>query len=319
MLKFLLLAFVLTLVPAVPAQSGPNRPVHLIVPASPGSSVDVVARILGERLQVRWNQAVVVESKPGAGGMLGMSAVAKAPPDGLMLGVGFNGPIAIAPLLYRNMAYDPAKDLVPVVLTTSQPNVLAVAATHPASTVAEFVAWAKGQDGNLLYASVGNGSSSHLTMELLKRAASFAGTHVPYRGSPEAALSVATGETHAIFAVEPALLPLLQAGKLKLLAATSKDRMPHLQELPTIAESGYPEVVSLAWNGLFAPAGTPRTLVDAINTDVNAALNEPSIREALLKQGLLPGGQSPAEFKRLIEQESGKWAPIVREAQIKLD
>jgi tripartite-type tricarboxylate transporter receptor subunit TctC len=307
------------LAPDAPAQSWPSQPVHLIVPASPGSSLDIVARILGERLQAQWKQPVVVESKPGAGGMLGMNAVAKAPADGLTLGVGFNGPIAIAPLLYRKMAYDPAEELVPVVLTTSQPNLLAVAAAHPANTVAELVAWAKQQDGKLLYASVGNGSSSHLTMELFKRAATFGGTHVPYRGSPQAALSVATGETHAIFAVEPALLPLLQAGRLKLLAATSNKRMPHLRDLPTMAESGYPEVVSLAWNGFFAPAGTPTTVVDKINVDVNAALNEPSAREALLKQGLVPGGQAPAEFKALIEEESRKWAPIVREAQIKLD
>ena len=225
MKRFLALTFMAMLAPAAQAQSWPSQPVHVIVPASPGSSLDVVARVLGEQLHARWKQAVVVESKPGAGGMLGMGAVAKAPADGFTLGVGFNGPVAIAPLLYRKMGYDPAKDLVPVVLTTLQPNVLAVAATHPANTVAEFVAWAKEEDGKLLYASVGNGSSSHLTMELFKRAAGFAGTHVPYRGSPEAALSVATGETHAIFTVEPALLPLLQAGKLKLLAATSKERM----------------------------------------------------------------------------------------------
>jgi tripartite-type tricarboxylate transporter receptor subunit TctC len=319
MKRFLAFALIAMLAPAAHAQSWPSQPVHFIVPASPGSSLDLVARVLGERLQARWKQTVVVESKPGAGGMLGMAAVAKAPADGHTLGVGFNGPIAIAPLLYRKMAYDPAKDLAPVVLTTSQPNVLAVAASHPANSVAEFVAWAKAQDGKLLYASVGNGSSSHLTMELFKRAAGFAGTHVPYRGSPEAALSVATGETHAIFTVEPALLPLLQADKLKLLAATSAERMAHLTTLPTIAESGYPEVVSLAWNGLFAPAGTPATVVDQINADVGAALNELSVREALLKQGLVPGGGAPAEFKALIEQESRKWAPIIREAEIKLD
>lgn len=319
MKKLLASVFMAMLVSAAQAQSWPSQAVRLIVPASAGSSLDVVARILGERLHARWKQPVVVESKPGAGGMLGMSALAKAPADGLTLGLGFNGPIAIAPLLYTKMAYDPATDLVPVVLTTSQPNVLAVAASHPANNVAEFVSWAKEQGGKLLYASVGNGSSSHLTMELFKRAARFAGTHVPYRGSPEAALSVATGETHAIFTVEPALLPLLQAGKLKLLAATSGQRMAHLKDLPTVAESGYPEVVSLAWNGFFAPAGTPATVVDKINADVNAVMTEPSVREALLKQGLVPGGQSPAELKSLIAQESGKWVPIIREAQIKLD
>jgi tripartite-type tricarboxylate transporter receptor subunit TctC len=191
------------------------------------------------------------------------------------------------------MSYDPAKDLVPVVLTTSQPNVLAVAASHPANSVAEFVAWAKQQDGKLLYASVGTGSSSHLTMELFKSAAGFEGTHVPYKGSPEAAMSVVTGETHAIFAVEPALLPFLQSKQLKLLAATGKERTADLESLPTLAESGYPEVQSLAWNGLFAPAATPAALIEKINGDVNAALAEPAVRELLRKQGLVPGAARP--------------------------
>jgi tripartite-type tricarboxylate transporter receptor subunit TctC len=298
------------------AQPWPSQPVRVIVPASPGSSLDVIARILGEKLRARWNQPVVIEDKAGAGGMLGMNAVARATADGHTLGIGFNGPIAFAPHLYRRMSYDPAKDLLPIVLTTSQPNVLAVAATHPANDVAAFVAWAKQQDGKLLYASVGTGSSSHLTMELFKSAAGFAGTHVPYKGSPEAAMSVVTGETHAIFAVEPALLPFLQSGQLKLLAATSKERTANLQNLPTIAESGYPEVQSLAWNGLFAPAGTPAAVIDKINADVNAALADAAVRELLLKQGLVPGGGAPADFRALVEDESRKWGPLIQ-AKIK--
>jgi tripartite-type tricarboxylate transporter receptor subunit TctC len=301
------------------AQSWPKQNVHLIVPATPGSSLDVIARVIGERLQTRWKQAVVIEDKAGAGGMVGMSAVAKAPADGHTLGLGFNGPVAIAPHLYRKMAYDPAKDLMAVVLTTSQPNVLAVNASHPAQTPAEFVAWARQQDGKLLYASVGNGSSSHLTMELFKLTAGFAGTHVPYKGSPEAAISVATGETHAIFTVEPALLAFLQDGRLKLLAATSRERTPNLAEVPTLVESGYPGVESMAWNGLFAPAGTPEAVVKQINADVNETLTEPAVRAALLKQGLVPGGGSAAEFQTLVEQEGRKWGPVIRAAEIKLD
>jgi tripartite-type tricarboxylate transporter receptor subunit TctC len=298
------------------AQPWPSQPVRLVVPASPGSSLDVIARILGEKLRARWNQPVVIEDKAGAGGMLGMNAVARAAADGHTLGIGFNGPIAFAPHLYRHMSYDPAKDLLPIVLTTSQPNVLAIAASHPAKDVAGFVAWAKQQDGKLLYASVGTGSSSHLTMELFKSVAGFGGTHVPYKGSPEAAMSVVTGETHAIFAVEPALLPFLQSGQLKLLAATSKERTANLKDLPTIAESGYPEVQSLAWNGLFVPAGTPAAVIDKINADVNAALADAGVRELLLKQGLVPGGGAPADFRALVEDESRKWGPLIQ-AKIK--
>ena len=314
--RILALAVLALLTHGAAAQTWPTQPVRLVVPASPGSSLDVIARVIGEKLRARWNQPVVIEDKPGAGGMLGMNAVARASADGHTLGVGFNGPIAFAPHLYRRMSYDPAKDLLPVVLTTSQPNVLALAAGHPANSIAEFVAWAKQQDGKLLYASVGTGSSSHLTMELFKSAAGFSGTHVPYKGSPEAAMSVVTGETHAIFTVEPALLPFLQSGQLKLLAATGKERSENLGNLPTVAESGYPDVQSIAWNGLFAPAGTPATVVDRVNTDVNAALADPAVRDVLLKQGLVPGGGSPADFKKWVEEESRKWGPLIQ-AKIK--
>jgi tripartite-type tricarboxylate transporter receptor subunit TctC len=315
MKRILALAAVALLTQGAQGEPWPSQTVRVIVPASPGSSLDVIARVLGEKLRTRWNQAVVIEDKAGAGGMLGMNAVARAPADGHTLGIGFNGPIAFAPHLYRHMSYDPAKDLLPVVLTTSQPNVLAVAASHPANGVAAFVAWAREQDGKLLYASVGTGSSSHLTMELFKSVAGFAGTHVPYKGSPEAAISVVTGETHAIFTVEPALLPFLQSGQLKLLAATSKERTANLANLPTLAESGYPDVQSLAWNGLFAPAGTPAAVVNRINADVNAVLEEPSVRDVLLKQGLVPGGGRPADFQMLVEAESRKWGPLI-EAKI---
>lgn len=309
--RIVALAVVALLTHGAAAQPWPSQPVRLVVPASPGSSLDVIARVLGEKLRPRWNQPVVIEDKAGAGGMLGMNAVARAAADGHTLGIGFNGPIAFAPHLYRHMSYDPAKDLLPIVLTTSQPNVLAVAASHPAKDVAAFVAWAKQQEGKLLYASVGTGSSSHLTMELFKSVAGFAGTHVPYKGSPEAAMSVVTGETHAIFAVEPALLPFLQSGQLKLLAATSRDRTANLPTLPSVAESGYPDVQSLAWNGLFAPGATPAAVIDKINSDVNAALADPGVRELLLKQGLVPGGGTPTDFKTLVESESRKWGPLI--------
>ena len=175
-----------------PAQPGiradlADKPVRVVVPAPAGSSLDIIVRTLGDKLKDRWRQPVVVDNKPGAGGMLGMDAGRKARADGHTLGIGFNGPIAFGPHMYKKMPYDPAKDLVPVVLTTSQPNVLAVQASNPANTVPEFVAWAKKQAGKLSYGSVGNGSSSHLTMELFKSVAGFDAVHVPYAGSPPAA------------------------------------------------------------------------------------------------------------------------------------
>ena len=244
------------------AQSWPDKPVRVIVPAPAGSSLDVIVRSLSETLKVRWGQPLIVDNKPGAGGNIGMDVVAKAAPDGYTLGIGFNGPIAFAPFMFKKMAYDPAKDLLPIVLTTSQPNVLAVPANHPANNLREFLLWAKSQGNKVSYASVGLGSSSHLSMELLKSTAGFEATHVPFNGSPPAALSVAQGETQAVLATEPALLALVQAGRLKLLAVTSPQRLAARPDLPTVAEAGFPGFDALAWNGLFAPNGTSAEIVN---------------------------------------------------------
>lgn len=301
------------------AASWPDRPVRVVVPAPPGSSLDIIVRTLGDKLKDRWKQPLVVDNKAGAGGMLGMDAVAKAAPDGYTLGIGFNGPIAFGPFMYKKMPYSPERDLLPVVLTTSQPNVLAVAAGNPANTVAELVAWAKAQGTKLSYGSVGNGSSSHLTMELFKSQAGFDAVHVPYSGSPPAATSLAANETQMLFAVAPALLPLIQGGRIKFIAASSAQRMDSMKSLPTLAESGYPGFEALAWNGLFAPAGTPPEVVARINADVNAALKEPSVREALAKQGLIVGGGTPAEFKAFIDSEARVWGAIIRKVGISVD
>lgn len=301
------------------ASTWPERPVKVVVPAPAGSSLDVIVRLLGERLKERWGQPLVVENKAGAGGMLGMDAVAKAAPDGYTLGIGFNGPIAFAPFMYKKMAYQPARDLLPVVLTTSQPNVLAVSASVPAQTLPEFVAWAKKQAGKVSYGSVGNGSSSHLSMELFRGAAGFDAVHVPYNGSPPAAASLAAGDTQALMAVAPALLPLVQAGKVRFLAVTSAQRVASLKELPTVAESGLANFEALAWNGLFAPAGTPAEVVQRINADVNALLKDPAVMESFQKQGLIPGGGSAAQFRGYIEAESAKWGAIIRQAGISID
>ena len=318
--KFLaLLPFAFALGATASAQSWPDKPVRVLVPAPPGSSLDVIVRTLGDKLKDRWKQAVVVDNKAGAGGMLGMDAVAKAAPDGYTLGIGFNGPIAFGPFMYKKMPYAPERDLLPVVLTTSQPNVLAVAASTPANTLPELVAWAKAQGNKLSYGSVGNGSSSHLTMELFKSQAGFDAVHVPYAGSPPAATSLAANETQMLFAVAPALLPLVQGGRIKFIAATSAQRTDGMKNLPTLAESGYPGFEALAWNGLFAPVGTPPEVVARINADVNAALKEPSVREALAKQGLIVGGGTPAEFKAFIDSEARVWGAIIRKVGISID
>ena len=304
---------------AASAQDWPAKPVKLVVPAPAGSSLDFIARTLGDKLRERWKQPVVIDNKAGAGGMLGMTAVAKAPADGYTLGVGFNGPIAFGPHMYKKMAYDPAKDLLPIVLTSSQPNVLAVAASNPAKTLPEFVAWAKKQGGKLNYASVGAGSSSHLTMELFRSVAGFDATHVPFAGSPPAGISLASEETQALFTVAPALLPLVQGGRIRLLAATSLQRTETMKDLPTVAEAGYPGFEALAWNGLFSAAGTPPEVVRRINADVNEVMKDKGVRDAFAKQGLILGGGSPDEFKTFIAAESLKWGAIIKKVGISID
>ncbi len=308
-----------TSLPTAAQTSWPDKPVRVVVPAPPASSLDVIVRTLGDKLKDRWKHPLVVENKAGAGGMLGMDMVAKAAPDGYTLGIGFNGPIAFGPHMVKKMPYDAGKDLLPVVLTTSQPNVLAVQAANPASNFAEFVAWAKKQGNKLSYASVGNGSSSHLSMELLRSVAGFDAVHVPYSGSPPAATSLAAGDTQALLAVAPALLPLVQAGKIKFIAVTSAQRLDGMKDLGTVAEAGYPGFEALAWNGLFAPAGTPPEVVARINADVNAVLADPDVRATFARQGLIIGGGSTAEFKAFIDSESRKWGAIIKKVGITVE
>jgi tripartite-type tricarboxylate transporter receptor subunit TctC len=263
---------------------------------------------------------VVVENKPGAGGMIGIDAAAKAT-DGHTIAIGFNGPLAYAPFLYAKTPYDPAKDLKPIVATTSQANVLAVSADKvQAKTVAEFVAWAKAQGGGVSYSSLGQGSSAHLTMELFIAEAGFAATHVPFNGSPPAALAVAQGTVHATFMVAPALLPHVQSGKVRLLAISSPNKPEGLKELPSLAEAGYPRVDSLAWNGLVGPASMPEAAVARINADVNDLLaKDAAVRDMLGKSGLTPVGGSAADFQRLITADVARWGPVIKRLGIQLN
>lgn len=316
-----LAAFLLACASAVGAfaQEWPAKPVRVIVPAPAGSSLDLIVRTLADRLRVMWRQPVVIEIKAGAGGLIGIDAVAKAPADGYTLGIGFNGPIAFGPYMYSRMPYVPARDLLPIVLTTSQSNVLAVQANNPANTLPEFVAWAKKQGKGLSYASVGAGSSSHLTMELFRSTTGIEAVHVPYAGSPPAGLSLAAGDTQALFTVAPALLPLIQGKRIKLLAVTSAKRSELMKDLPTVAESGYPGFEALAWNGLFTASGTPPEVVRRINADVNTVLQEPAVRELLATQGLVVGGGSPDEFRSFIDSEGRKWGAIIAKVGIRLD
>jgi len=301
------------------SQSWPAKPLRFIMSAPAGSSIDVLGRVLADRMRETLGQAVVVENLPAAGGTVATATVARAAPDGYTLGIAFNGPLAFAPFLYSRLAYDPLKDLQPIIITTSQPNVLAIAATLPVKSVAELIDYAKARPGKLNYASVGNGSSSHLTMELLKTTADIAVAHVPFNGSPPALNALASGDAQMLFAVPTAIIPLAQAGKVRMLAVTSLKRWAVLPELPTIAEEGIAGFESFAWNGVIAPAGIPADIATRANRTIDAALRDPQIRARLIAAGLEPVGGNIAAFAALIRAESEKWAPVIRRTGAKID
>jgi len=304
---------------AAQAGSWPQRPIRFVMTAPPGSSIDVLGRTIADKLKDRLGQAVIVENIPAAGGTAGTNQVAKAPPDGYTMGLAFNGPLAFAPYLYERLPYDPQRDLAPVVMTSSQPNILAVSADFPAKTVGEYIEVVRRNPGKYNYASVGNGSSSHLTMELLKSMGGLYIVHIPFNGAPPAAASVAAGETQMLFAVPTAINPHIKSGKVRALAVTSAGRFALMPELPTLAESGLKGFEATAWNGIVVPAGTPREIVERLNREVNEILRSPDVRARLNAAGLEPVGGTPEEFGRVVRTEAERWAPVIKRTGARID
>jgi tripartite-type tricarboxylate transporter receptor subunit TctC len=301
------------------AQSWPDRPIRFLVAAPAGSSLDVLARLIGDKLKDKLGQSVIVDDRPTAGGTTATDMVAKSAPDGYTMVISFNGPLAFGPHLYSHLPYDPLKDLAPVIITSSQPNVLAVNADLPVYSIKELIAYAKANPGKLNYASVGNGSSSHLTMELLKTVTGIDVVHVPFNGSPPAVTATIQGETQMMFAVMQPFQSQIQAGKLRAIAVTSAKRFPLYPDLPTFAEAGYPNFEALAWNGILVAAGTPRPIVQRLNADINAILKDPAVKKTLNAQGFDLVGGTPEQFAVLIRDESLKWAPVIQKTGAKID
>jgi tripartite-type tricarboxylate transporter receptor subunit TctC len=304
--------------PFAGAQVCADRPVRFVMAAPAGSSIDVLGRAIADKVRERTGQTIVVENKPAAGGTVATSEVAHATPDGCTWLLAFNGPLAFTPLLQK-LNYDVARDLTPVITTSSQPNVLAVNAELPVKSVADLVAYAKANPGKLNYASVGNGSSSHLNMELLKSVAGFDAVHVPFNGSPQAVMATVQNDTQMIFAVMQPLLPQIQAGRLRAIAVTSATRFPLLPDLPSIAESGYPGFEAMAWNGVLVPAATPRPIVMRINADIDAALKLPDMVAKMHAQGFDLIGGTPEEFRALIATEVARWQPVIRKVGLRIE
>jgi tripartite-type tricarboxylate transporter receptor subunit TctC len=299
-------------------QAWPEKPIHFVVAAGPGSSLDALARVIGDKLKDRLGQPVIVDNKPAAGGTVATAEVARAAPDGYTMLLGFPGPLAFGPLLQK-LPYDVEKDLAPLIITSNQPSVLAINAQVPARTLQELIAYAKANPGKLNYASVGNGSSSHLTMELLKMMAGFDAVHVPFNGSPPAVTATVQGETHMLFAVMQPLQPQIQAGKLRAIAVTTARRFPLLPELPTIAESGYPGFEAQAWNGIMVPAATPKTVIARLNSEIDGILKQPDVVQKMNASGFDLIGGTPEEFGRLVRSEVERWTPVIRKVGLKVD
>ena len=290
----------------------PQRPVHMIVPFPAGSSPDLIARLLSDKLAASLGQPVVVENRPGAGGNLGTALVARAAPDGYTLGFSIPGPLAVNSVLYKKMEYDPFKDLAPVCLVAASPNVLVVDPRLDIKTVKELVALARSQPGKLNYGSVGNGSASHLTMELFKEAAGIDIIHVPYPGSPQVNTAILSGQVAAGFVVPATAMPLVESGRLKAIAVTTSVRSAVLPEYPTLVESGYPEVVSTAWQGVVAPAKTPKPILERLSRELVAIVRSDEVREKMARLYFQPIGSSGAGLASLMRSEVERWGKVIR-------
>ena len=310
---------VLSALPLARAQSWPNRPLRLILTAPPGSSIDVLGRIVADRLRDRLGQPVVPDNRAQAGGTVGTEAIAHAEKDGYTFGLSFTGPLATAPFLYAKLSYDPVRDLAPIVLVGTAPNILAVPASLPVSSFKEFVAYAQARPGQLNYASIGNGSTSHLAMELLKTQAKLFIVHIPYNGAPPAVQATAAGDVQAIMSNPTSLLPLIAAKRLKPLAVTGRTRWSAMKELPTVAESGFADFEAVAWNGFVAPAGTPRATIEHLNREINAILANPEIRLRIEGAGWDVAGGTPQQFSDFIAAERARWQPVIARSGAHLD
>jgi len=301
------------------AQIASARTLRIILTAPPGSSIDVLGRVIADKLRERLGHTVVVENRPAAGGTVGTNEIARAAPDGATIGLSFTGPLATAPYLYAKLPYDPAKDLAPIVLVGTAPNVLAIASTLPVGSFKEFIAYARQRPGQLNYASLGNGSASHLSMELLKTDAGIFMVHIPFNGAPPAVQATAAGDVHAVMSNPTTLLPIAQTGRVKLLAVTSRERWPALRELPTIHESGFAGFEAIAWNGFVAPAATPRARIDELNREINTIFAMSDVKSRIEAAGWQTGGGTPESFAAFMQAERSRWQPVIQRSGARLD
>ncbi|MGE0351475.1 MAG: Bug family tripartite tricarboxylate transporter substrate binding protein [Hydrogenophaga sp.] len=312
--------------PGMAAAQGawPNKPVRIVVPFAPGGTTDILARVLAPELTKAFGQPFVVDNRAGAGGNIGADVVAKSPGDGYTLLMGTVGTHGINKSLYSKLPYDPQKDFAPITLVAGVPNVMVMntkrAQELGVNSVTDFVKYAKSRPGQLNMASSGNGTSIHLAGELFKSRTGVFMTHIPYRGSGPAMTDMLAGAMDVMFDNLPSAMPHIKSGALTAFAVTSGVRSAALPDVPTVAEAGKLDgFEASSWFGLLAPAGTPADIVSRLQQETAKALNQPAVKERLLAQGAIPGGNTPQEFTRMIDAEIAKWAPVVKASGARVD
>jgi tripartite-type tricarboxylate transporter receptor subunit TctC len=313
------LALLAVLASAAAAQSYPSKPVRIIVMYGPGSTIDIMARLIAPKLTEALGQPVIVENRAGAGGAIGMDMAAKAPPDGHTLTIGATGPSVTNPLLYPKTPFDPLRDFAYISLIATGPAVIAVHPSIPAKTLKDLVALAKARPGQLNFGSAGVGTSPHLAGEIFKQVTHTSIVHVPYKGNAEAITDLLGGQISIVFTGVPPVIPLMQAGKIKLLATTGDRRIPTIPELPTIAEAGYPGAAMGIWYGLVAPVATPKDILARLHKEITRIQTLPDIRERFVQLGTEPKTNTSEQFTALVRDEWAKWGKVIKAANIKVE
>jgi len=315
---FLLTCAATPLLPGVArAHAGwPTRPIRIVIGYPPGGSTDVAGRLLAEQLGRRLGQQVVVDNRGGAGGTVGASSVVRAEPDGYTLLLAASPEVSIAPITMKAMPYDPVRELQPITLVGQVPFLLVVNPAVPANTLAEFIAHAKANPGKLNYSSFGNNTSNHLAGELFKSLTGTQGVHVPYKGSGPSIVDLIGGQVQYTFDTPPAVLEHVRGGKLRALAVASRERLPAAPQVATFAEAGLPEFNGGTWFGLFAPAKTPRAVIERVNGETVALLNAADFAKGFTDRGIVPSPQTPEEFGRFVQAEVNKWKDLAAKVGI---
>jgi tripartite-type tricarboxylate transporter receptor subunit TctC len=297
----------------------PAKPLKMVMPFPAGGPTDILGRLLGQKLTEAWGQNVVIDNRPGGGGMIGAALAAKSPPDGYTIFLGGITTLVISTFLQKNMPYDPVRDFHPVTQATIQPILLMVHPSLPVKTVKEFITLARARPGEVNYASSGPGGSGHLAGELFRSITAINIVHVPYRGAPPALTDLMSGQVQVMFGTMLASVPQIRVGKIRAVALTGPKRSVALPEVPTFAEAALPTYDASSWNGILVPTGTPRPIIDRLHGELAKILRNPGVLDRLVNDGPVPIGNTPEEFAAVIKAEQAKWGKVIRDANVRIE